>query len=276
MQRGIKPDAQQKEFLDEVQSWERGLFREGFTSAEELQVAIIRALHEHDLASAIAPVDPKDIVDRAVAPLPPQERGRYSGTGALELAVAGGPRQPILRPQEIENPSLAEDMHKESMFGETRIFDRGKGCETELDGGMLVLAQDRDGARITVDEQGTVGLRLPLASPEKDFGFQSLIKEDVHQQIRAALRYAAWLFDRIDPTQRLSHIAIAARIASSDYVGWRTRQQQEANPRRTSLGHRGNAEAEPVQISKPHAALRLEAGPLSEDLLVLLRRQWNE
>ena len=56
------------------------------------------------------------------------------------LAVAGGPRQAILRPQEIEDPSLAEDMHKESMFGETRIFGRGKGCETELDDGTLVLA----------------------------------------------------------------------------------------------------------------------------------------
>jgi len=275
VQRGIKPNAQQKEFLDEVQSWESGLFREGFSSAEELQVAIIRALHEHDLASAVAPVDPKDIADRAVAALPAEERGRYSGAGALVLAVAGGPRQPILRPQEIEDPSLAEDMHKESMFGDTRIFDRGKGCETEFNGGTLVLAQDRDGARISIDEKGTVGLRLRLASPERDFGFQALIEEDVHQQIVAALRYTAWLLDRIDPTQKLSHVAVAARIVASDYAGWHTRQQQEANPRRTSLGHRGNADTEPIQISKPRAALRLGAGPLSEDLLVLLRRQWR-
>ena len=102
-----------------------------------------------------------------------------------------------------------------------------------------------------------------------------MIEEDVHQQIMAALRFAAWLLNRIDPTQRLSHIAIAARIAASDYAGWRTRQQQEANPRRTSLGHRGNADTEPVQISKPRAALRLDAGPMSEDLLVLLRRHWR-
>jgi hypothetical protein len=275
VQRGIKPDAQQKEFLDEVQGWETGLFREGFSGADDLEVAIIRALHQHDLAAAVAPVDPKDIVDRALAALPEKERGRHYGTGALVLAVAGGPRQSILRPQEIEDPSLAEDMHKESMFGETRILDRGKGCETELDGGTLVLSQEREGARITVDEHGTVGLRLPLTSQEKDFGFATLIEEDVHQQIMAGLRYTAWLLDRIDPTQRLSHIAIAARIAASEYAGWRTRQQQEANPRRASMGRGGNADVDAVRVSKPRAALRLEAGPLSEDLLVLLRRQWK-
>jgi len=161
------------------------------------------------------------------------------------------------------------------MFGEIRIFDRGKGCETELDGARLVLSQEREGAGITVDEQGTVGLRLPLTSQEKDFGFATLIEEDVHQQIMAGLRYTAWLLDRIDPTQRLSHVAIAARIAASEYAGWRTRQQQEAYPRRANMGRGGNADVDTVRVSKPRAALRLEAGPLSEDLLVLLRRQWK-
>jgi aconitase A len=80
--------------------------------------------------------------------------------------------------------------------------------------------------------------------------------------------------DRSDA--KTDHIAIAARITASEYAGWRTRQQQEANPRRTSMGHRGNAEVAAVRISKPRAALRLEAGPLAEDLLVLLRRQWKD
>ena len=101
-------------FLDEVQGWESGLFREVFSGADDLQVAIIRALHQHDLAAAGAPVDLQDIAERALAALPEEERGRYHGTGALVLAVAAGPRQSILRPQEIEDPSLAEDMHKES------------------------------------------------------------------------------------------------------------------------------------------------------------------
>lgn len=91
IQHGIKPDVQQKEFLDEVQGWESGLFREGFSGADDLQVAIIRALHQHDLAAAVAPVDLQDIGERALAALPEEERGRYHGTGALVLAVAGGP-----------------------------------------------------------------------------------------------------------------------------------------------------------------------------------------
>jgi len=276
VQRDIQPDARQKEFLDEVQSWETGLFREGFSGAEDLQTSITRALHDHELATAVGPVDEKDITARAVVALPVKERGYHSGTAALMLAVAGGPRQPILRPQEIENPSLAEDMQKESIFGQARLFDPKKGTDTQLDGGTLVLTQERDGARITLDEQGTVALRLPLTPPEKDYGFSALIEEDIHQRIMVALQYAVWLLDRVDPTQRLSHVAITARIAAADYAGWRTRQQQEASPRRVSISGRGGGGNGPVQISRPRPALRLEAGPLAQDLLVLLRRQWRD
>jgi hypothetical protein len=275
VQRGIQPDARQKEFLDEVQSWESGLFREGFSAAEDLQTSITRALHDHELATAVGPVDQEDITARAAAALPFEERGYHSGTAALMLAVAGGPRQPILRPQEIENPSLAEGMHQELMFGQARLFDPKKGTDTQLDGGTLVLTQERDGARITLDEQGTVALRLPLTPPEKDYGFSALIEEDIHQRIMVALQYAVWLLDRVDPTQRLSHVAIAARIAASDYTGWQTRQQQDTNPRRVAASGRGGG-SEPVQISRTRPALRLEAGPLAQDLLVLLRRQWKD
>jgi hypothetical protein len=39
-----------------------------------------------------------------------------------------------------------------------------------------------------------------------------ILVETVEERLTAALHYSAWLLDRLDPTQRLSHIVVAAQI----------------------------------------------------------------
>ncbi len=128
---------------------------------------------------------------------------------------------PILRPIEIENPVLSETLHKEAIFGQTRIFDSTKGSTRRLERGTLVLMQDPQESRLALDEQGTIALRLVLPRPAESFAMPVLIEETVHRQLLAAIQYAAWLLDHIDATQRLTHIAIAARIAAGGVMGWR-------------------------------------------------------
>ena len=48
------------------------------------------------------------------------------------------------------------------------------------------------------------------------FGF-SIIEETVLRRLTVGLGFANLLLDRVDPTQRLTHIAIAAVIDASDY-----------------------------------------------------------
>ena len=65
--------------------------------------------------------------------------------------------------------------------------------------------------------------------------------------------------DKVDPTQRLTHVAVAAKISDADYLGWRTEREKDANPNSIT----------------PRAALRLDAARIVEDLIVSLRRQWR-
>jgi len=55
-----------------------------------------------------------------------------------------------------------------------------------------------------------------------------------------------------------------------------TLKQHDASPRHMTLGLPRDAAQTPVQVSRRRAALRLEAGPLAEDILVLLRRQFQD
>ncbi len=276
VQAGVTREPLQSAFVEEVQGWEGGLFRGAFTDAVDLQKAITRALHDYELANAVGPVDEAELVTRTSALLPAAHRNSYSGS-ALSLAVAGGPTRQIIRPVEIEDHALWEAMHQAAMFGETRVFDQAKGVEKGIEGASLVLKQEGDSARVQLDEQA--GLLIHVAMDRSSRrggagGLPVLLEEDVHQQLAAALAYAAWLLERIDSTQKLTHLAVAAQITGGEYLAWRTQAENAASPNSISMGM-GRTDRPAVHLSKPRAALRLQSSRLIEDLLVPLRRQWK-
>ena len=273
VQEGVERESREAEFVSEVQKWESGLFRGGFRTVDELRQAITRALYDHALANATGPFDQNEMAQRALALIPQERRNYHSGTATLNLAVAGGPRQPILRPAEIEQRSLADALLQRALFGDHRLFELSAGgVQQGMDGDSLVLGQER-GPRISLNEQGSISISLPIKRPNRMM-LPELIHEVVMEQLTGALGYAAWILDHIDSTQRLTHVAIAAGLTGADNMAWRTQRESDANPNSVSLGM-GNNERTPVETSQTRAALRLNGPQIVEDLVVSLRRQWR-
>jgi hypothetical protein len=228
------------------------------------------------LANAAGPLDPAVLVAAAIASLPKARRNNQASSPVLHVGIAGGPIQRILRPAELESPKLADAIHQQALFVEPKLFSKAQGVDTNIDDSALVLEQER-GARIQLSEDGSLSLRLPLGKSESSrgngFGFSAVIEEDVSRELATALEFSAWLLDKIDPTQRITHVAIAASIEASDYMGWRTQAEQDASPNSGSM-RMGNAQQLPISSTdRPRPALRFEAAELADDLMVRLRRQ---
>jgi hypothetical protein len=276
VQEGITRDAQQAKFVSDVQGWQQGYFRGGFKTAEELKDFITRAIHEYQLAHAAAPLDVAALTQSAISLLPKLRNSNSVQSPVLNLAITGGPLQRILRPAELEDRKLVNDLHQHALFSEPRLFDSTKGMKTDLDGAALYLEQE-GGARIQFDEQGGLVLRLPLERPSRrNQGFSgsfALIQETVVQKLTAGIAYADWALDRIDPTQKLTHVSLAARIDASEHLGWRTQAEDDASPNSGTMGSGGGEEKPPVAVDRPRAALRFDTANLAEDLMVPLRRQ---
>ncbi len=279
VQQGITPGPEQAAFIEEVQGWEGGLFREGFISSEDLQDGVTRALHDVTLASAVGPVDEQDLIARAVELIPGGNRNQLTSP-YVDLALAGGPTQRILRPAELEMPSLAEHLQQSAMFGDHRLFDRAKGSESAIINDDLVVQQDR-GATIRLTEDGAIAFRLPVHEPAQGerygsgSGMMVLVQEDVQQRLTAGLGFASALIERLYPTQRLTHFAVAARITGAEYRAWRTRAEHDASPNSVQIGLPGDRDRAPVTVAIRRAALRLDRSNLVEDILVPLRRQFS-
>ena len=197
----------------------------------------------------------------------------------LDLVVVGGPRQRILRPAELEAPWLAEQLEQSALYGDKRLFERTLGTASGLDGSDLVLRQER-GAAIRVTEQGSVLLRVPLDEPRASgrsfdpMGGMIIIEEAVQQRLGTTLDYAAGVLDRVDRTQRLTHLVVAARLSGIEHRGWRTRAQHASNSSAVQMGHGGMRERPPITLAIRRAALGLDRTALIEDILVPLRRQF--
>lgn len=276
VQSGVEREEKQREFISEVSEWQTGHFRESFKTPDELRDLVTRAIHDYELAKAAAPLDAAALLAAAKGMLPKVRQNSHSSSTILHVAIAGGPIQRLLRPAELEAPSLVEAIHREALFGESKLFSKSKGVESNIDGSDLVVEQE-NGAKIRLSEDGALLLSLPLEKPENSrrngFGFLAILEEDVLRELVAALAFGAWALDQIDATQRITHVALAASIDASDYTGWRTQAEQDASPNSGAVRVRNGQSLTPSSTDRPRAALRFQAKELAEDLMVPLRRQ---
>lgn len=277
VQEGVEREARQEELLREAQGWQGGLFRKGFGDPAELRSTITRAIHQFELAHAVAPVDAAELLREAERMLGERQRDRGHSGPMLRFALSTGPARQLLRPAELERDQLAEAIQQRAMFEAPRIFDRSAGARGFIEGDALVLEQE-GGARVSVNEGGAIELWLPLerqARRERGFGGMfAIIEESVVRELANAIAFSAWLLDHIDPTQRATRVAMAARIEAVDHMGWRTQAEQDANPSSGTMRMGGSPER-PSTLERPRAALNFDAARLAEDLMVPMRRQWK-
>lgn len=274
VQEGVDRDSDEAAFVSEVQAWEGGLFRGGFRSPSQLQSLVTRAIHEWELSIAAAPLDGAEMLRRALAAFPERDVYRNRGEPSLLVSISGGPAQAILRPSEIEREPFGDTLMQAALFGPTRLFSPSKSTAKGIETDALVIRQQDSGSLIRLDAQG--GFLVIKALAREGFG-PVVIEEEVAETLHADLRYAAWLLDTIDPTLRLTHVAIAATLSGSDTVVWRTEAEQNAGPNSYQMGW-GREERKPVHLTppqRPRSQLSLAADTLVEDLLTLLRRTWK-
>jgi nucleoside phosphorylase len=221
-------------------------------------------------------VNEAEMLERAKALIP---LGRNSNETGLSLIVVGGPRQQIIRPSELEDPSLPLAIKKEARYGNAALFDDDQGTKSRIVGHSLIVEQSD--AAIYLDEQGTVRINVPSRSDSsRNAGWlPMIIEEDIVSRLTRELHFASWLLDHIDPQHRLSDVILLVVLSGANYLGWRTQAEHQASPNQASIGARAMMHGEApviVQLSpaqRKRVALMLDTQSIVQDLVTLLRRE---
>lgn len=262
-------EGQQAAFLHEVEEWATGHFRSTFRDPASLKEAVVRGVHEHELAVSHGSFEEAECLDRARGLLPTDSRGIGAGP-ELVVVIAAGPHQQVIRPSELSVAALAADLQREAIFGLSPVLDRTEGTTESVRGIQLTLQQDH--GEITLDQAGSLRISTVLRSSGRSRAVEipAIIHEDVQQFVGAAVRYAGWVLDRVDPMRRLTDVV----VGGAGWMPWRTRSEHDASPSSGSMGMGGDA-ASTVELTPPRRhrqALTHDADRIAEDLTVLLAR----
>ncbi|WP_043833202.1 DUF4062 domain-containing protein [Muricoccus aerilatus] len=268
-----EPD--QEAFIREVQEWVEGRITKRFTEADDLRELVTGALHSWELNRAETAADPAELLSRATALLPRQDRQYHYYGISVATAIAGGPRKSVLRPSELEAAALSDRLQQMALFGPLKFLTPTQATTSRLDGSVLSISQERGGS-LAVDELGGVRVTIHL-EPEGRGGMQALIEEDVVGAIQKGLRFGSAVLDEIDPTQALRHIVPVISLIGASYQPWMRREEF----RRLSGGMsmRGGSDVlPPIHLTPPErlrAALTQDLAVLVEDLTTLLKRAYQ-
>lgn len=271
VQEGVDREPLQTAFVEEVERWASGRFRAGFRDARELRIEVGRNLIDWQRSVATAPVDEADMLARAGALLPVSNRGFSMNGPVLTLVVASGPTQRIVRPVEMEGRALGDALRQAAMFGDTQLFDGTKGVTPSVTGSALTLTEERGGS-VQLGEDGSLRVSAALGGAGQRRGISAVVEEEVRARLVSGLNYAAWVLEKIDPTQRLTHVAVAASLSGAEHTPWMTQAEVARSNGGYSMGMT-TAPRSPVQAMMPRGGFRLDRTHLVDDLLVLLRRQ---
>jgi hypothetical protein len=266
----VAPEAAQAAFIQEVEAWATGHFRASYSDLAGLSGEVIRALHEHELAQAVGPVNEEELLARTSA-LMPQRHGMM-GTPQLVLAIASGPLQPVLRPAELDDPALATDVQREGLFGSYPVLDPAEGTRIRVQGDALLFEQQS--ASVLVDQVGSIRVIQPARRGEDRFrsAIPALIEEEIAEALSRGLRFSGWLLERIDPLRRISDVVPLAALVGAGHMPWRTRAEHAASPQSGQIGHGGEAVVTLRPARRHRQALTYDADRIAEDLVALLRR----
>ena len=271
-----EPVTEQAEFTSEVQDWVQGQYTESFSGSTDLQAKVTRCLHRHAVAHAEVPLDADDLVGQARSCIP--ERS-YSGQAQLILSIASGPSQPVLRPAALEDEEILRFLQSEALTGPAAVLDLASGTNSAIRGNAIIIEQSSSVASVSVSDSGSIVIsQLATEHTSSPTVFPALIKEFLVERISRGLLLAGRVLDRVDPQQRIRHVAVAAAVLNAGYLSWSTREERGRNPHTATMNPFGQERVE-VILSPPtrlRTALSSDTHRVAEDLVALLRRKAAE
>ena len=269
VQDNVQHDAQQREFIQEVQEWETGNLTVSFSTEDALRDAVTRQLHRLAVSTTQS-IDEGELL--AFAEQRIDAAGATQRKPQLALSLAFAPRQEILRPSELEDRALARAIQKEAFFSTNPLLTVEAGTQTVVRGEWLILSQE--GVSIELNSTGDLVVHQAAVAASRDsLALAALIEEDIRQSLVVALKFATTILDRIDSVHRLSRVAIIAALTGVGYQAWRTRAEHAASPNAMTMGQ---SQGHAIVHLNPGIRARTEIGQrteeLANDLTVLLRR----
>jgi hypothetical protein len=267
-----RPQAAFVSALEQLRAWGFEVVVPEASDIPDVPAASAARADKPNVASPLPNELEREALERALARVP--DVSHTSAEPSTALVIVAAPRRSLLRPSELEDPTLARWLEQEAVYGDIPILNRDEITNAEMRGNSLVIHQQR--GWLALDAEGTLVVLRPL---QRDAGGRfvlgGVIEEDVVADLQGDLAFADRVLARIDPAGGATHVVPVAALIAAGHSGWRTRAEQAANPTTMTMDINGGNQivGRLSPPARPRPALHDDASGLASDLMLLLRRQ---
>jgi hypothetical protein len=216
----VKSDADmegpQEAFRREVQATANGYHLDGFVHPDQLRSQVTGALHRWEIQQMRGKPDAAEMIHRAQDLLKGSRKSGMAAVPALAVAVTGGPLQAVIPPALLESEAFKSQLLQAAMFGCQPVFTSAERTISHFGGNRLELAQET--RSLTVTSDGSILMELPLEHQPQAFPVAS--GEEITRLAQKAISFASDMIQKIDPAERLSHVACALTLHNADHAVW--------------------------------------------------------
>jgi Domain of unknown function (DUF4062) len=216
-------EPEQEEFLRRATGgWEGGILYDRFRDANDVGLAVVRALRNLEERGARAELEPVAIARAQELANSARREGYGHGGASARVVLVPLLGQRLLDAVALDDPALPDELAGSARAA--RLVSQSQGIDARVTAaGITLRVGERHSAGLTISigANGEIVAEASVAGDDdQNLGSMRVVPERLEQAIRSAIAFAESVWQRVDPRGQVQEVAVTVAIPEAQHRSW--------------------------------------------------------
>jgi hypothetical protein len=215
-------EPEQQEFLQRATGgWEGGILYDRFHDANDVGLAVVRALRSLQERGARAELEPTAIARAQELATSSRREGYGHGGASARVVLVPLLGQRLLDAVALDEPALPDELAGSARAA--RLVSQSQGIDTRVTAAGITLTvgeRHSGGLTISIGANGEIVAEASVAGEDQNFGSMRVVPERLEQAIQSAIAFAESVWQRVDPGGEVQEVAVTVAIPEAQHRSW--------------------------------------------------------
>jgi Domain of unknown function (DUF4062) len=215
-------EAEQEEFLRRVTGgWEEGILYDRFHDANDVGLAVVRALRNLEERGARAELEPAAIACAQELATGARREGYGHGGACARVVLVPLLGQRLLDAVALDDAALPDELAGSARVA--RLVSQSQAIDTRVTAAGVTLTvgeRHSSGLTISIGANGEIVAEASVAGDDQNFGSMRVVPERLEQAIRSAIAFSESVWQRVDARGEVQEVAVTVAIPGAQHRSW--------------------------------------------------------
>jgi hypothetical protein len=218
--RELEPE--QEEFLRRATGgWEGGILYDRFRDANDVGLAVVRALRNLEARGTRAELEPAAIARAQELATGAGREGYGHGGASARVVLVPLLGQRLLDAVALDDPALPDRLAGSARAA--RLVSQSQGIDARVTAAGITLTvgeRHSAGPTTSIGANGEIVAEASVAGDDQNFGSMRVVPERLEQAIRSGIAFAESVWQRVDPRAQVQEVAVTVAIPEAQHRSW--------------------------------------------------------